>query len=182
MSQYAAFWDVPAEDVPGKTGAEGLLDLADIKEVLAALSIDLTELSVVDVGCGTGRLEQVCGAYLGYDIAAGMVQYAQSRGIRAELLTDNTEFEPADIVCCLSVFTHIKRRDRDRYLRMFAATAPAILVDILPAGKDDFSIPAAFSDPAEFEHDLREQGFTSFETYSRTAHTGYGHRYYHAWQ
>lgn len=182
MSQYAAFWDVPADQVPAKTGAAGLLDLSDIREVLHALSIDLSELFVVDVGCGTGRLAQACDGYVGYDIAPGMVAYAQAHGVNAQLLTPETELVPADIVCCLSVFTHITRRDRDTYLRQFAACSPALLADILPAGRDDFSIQAAYSDPAEFEHDLREHGYTSFETYSRTAHTGYGHRYYHAWQ
>lgn len=179
MSSYQAFWDVPVDDVPSKTGAAGVMDLSDLHETFSHFRLDLSTMKVIDVGCGTGRLSQACRDYWGYDVAPGMVAYAKQAGVRAALIGDLADSEGADIVCCLSVFTHISRPDRQAYLARFAQLAPRLLVDVLPGPEGD-SIHAWTADPADFESDLAAAGFGDFDTYERQAHTGFQHRYYHA--
>lgn len=184
MSGYLAHWDVPADQAPHKTGAASVMDLSDIREVLDFLDLDLSNLSVIDVGCGTGRLAQACGVYRGFDIAPGMVEYAQRSGVTAAVITgpcDLRDEPPADIVTCLSVFTHISRLDRLDYLLRFANMANGLLVDILP-GPEGGSIHAWYADTTTFEDDLRSHGYGESEHYERTSDDGALHRYYHAWQ
>jgi SAM-dependent methyltransferase len=177
VSDYATFWDVPIDEVPQKTGAATVMHLGDIRDVLTNFGLDLSELTVVDVGCGTGRLAQACGDYYGYDIAPGMVAYAQRVGVRAAPIDELAICPTADIVCCLSVFTHISRADRQTYLERFAEIAPLVLVDILP-GEEGGYPGVWFADPDDFEADLVTHGFGDFESYSRTSPDGAGHRYY----
>lgn len=176
-ADYAAFWNVEPHEAPHKTGAASVMDLADIRDVLDHFDLDMSNRRVVDVGCGTGRLAQVCGDYYGYDVAAGMVAYAKQNGVRAALIGDLEDCQGADIVCCLSVFTHIPRFERQAYLARFAQLADLVLVDILP-GAEEGSIPAWYADEAGFERDLVDAGFGDFDAYARVSPDGATHRYY----
>lgn len=180
MNAYRDFWDVPVDDVPHKTGAAPVMDLSDIRDVLANLDLDLGSKVVYDVGCGTGRLAQVCGEYVGFDVAPGMVEFADREGLDARLIEGPDDLSGhADIVCCLSVFTHISREDRQRYLAAFRSIAPELLVDILPG--DEGGYPGVwFADRQAFEEDLAAAGFPLVEAYSRDSLDGAGHRYYRA--
>lgn len=178
---YAEFWNVEPHEAPHKTGAASVMDLADIREVLGHFDLDLSNKKVVDVGCGTGRLAQVCGDYYGYDVAEGMVAYAKQNGVRAALIGDLEDCGNADIVCCLSVFTHIPRYDRQAYLARFAQIAPTVLVDILP-GAEEGSIQAWYADRTGFERDLIDAGFGNFDSYGRFSPDGASHLYYLATQ
>jgi SAM-dependent methyltransferase len=179
-TSYRDFWTVPVDDVPAKTGAAGVMDCADIRDVLAHLDLDLSGKNVLDVGCGTGRLAQLCGEYIGFDVSESMVAYAQTHGVDAYVLKDPGNLVGSyDIATCLSVFTHISGADRYRYLEEFRFLASELLVDILP-GKDGGSIAAWYTDPAEFELDLHDTGFdTIVDTYQRVSADGHTHLYYH---
>lgn len=178
---YAEYWDVPVEQVPEKTGAATVMGLEDIREVLDHFRLDLSDKRVADIGCGTGRLAQVCGEYWGFDIAPGMVAYGQAAGLNVAPLEALASLASVDVVCCLSVFTHITRADRQAYLARFARLAPMVLVDILP-GADGGDVAATFSDPRLFESDLADAGFGDFDTYRRTSPDGALHSYYLAWR
>ena len=63
-----------------------------------------------------------------------------------------------DLVTCISVFTHIGREERQRYLAAFQALSPRVLVDIIPGdGAGDVALWTA--DPAEFSADVEAAGF-----------------------
>lgn len=156
MDDYRTYWDCPPEQAPDLSGASKVMDCSDIKDVLGFFGLDLSDKRVLDWGCGTGRLSQLCGKYVGYDISPGMVVYAQSQGIEAHLIEDGKIIWPTfDIVLCLSVFTHISREDRKKLLNAFLPTTP-LLVDILPWPEDQFTIAVARAKPEEFEQDLME--------------------------
>lgn len=186
MSSYEAYWNVAIEDVPGMTGAAEVMDLSDIREVLAHFGLALGD--VIDVGCGTGRLAQACkGEYVGYDVAPSMVDYARSKGLNAHVVSGAAELgqtadlywkgRHADTVCCLSVFTHISRPDRQAYLDAFSRIAPQVLVDILP-GEDEGSIAVWKADPDNFETDLEAAGYKIDGWYERRSPDQELHRYY----
>ena len=177
---YLAHWDCPPEQAPAQTGAEAVMDLSDIREILTHFGFWLTGLRVVDVGCGTGRLADLCGDYTGYDIAPGMIAYARQHGRRVALIADLADYPaPADIVCCFSVFTHISRPDRQAYLERFAQLTDRVLIDILPGVEG--GIPGEwYADKDAFEDDLIGAGFGTFDTYERRWPSGYLHRYYYA--
>lgn len=176
---YRDFWTVPVEDVPAKTGADGVMDCADILDVLEHLDLTLGEKTVLDVGCGTGRLAQLCGTYTGVDVSPSMVTYCQEHDVNARILTHPSRLTGSyDIVACLSVFTHISWGDRLAYLHRFRLVAPELLVDILP-GDEGGSIAAWYADPAEFELDLHDAGFDDIVgTYERQSADGHSHLYY----
>lgn len=179
MNAYREFWDVPMEWAPAKTGAEGQMDCSDLLEVLVErFGLDLHNSAVADVGCGTGRLEQFCGAYKGYDVAPGMVEYAKGLGVEAELIDGPDDLTAkVDLVCCMSVFTHIPRDERVRYLRKFSEMCSWLVVDILP-GEEGGSIAATYADTSLFESDLRDSGFVARDSHERVSADGATHLYY----
>ena len=92
--------------------------------------------TLVDFGCGTGRLAVhaipmlVGGQYIGTDVSPSMLEKAQRRvgGRIAQppcrvswIQQTTTEFPLAarsvDMICAFSVFTHIEHEDSYRYLR-----------------------------------------------------------------
>ena len=186
--EYRDFWSVAVGEVPAKTGAAGVMDCADIREVLAEVGLDLSTKSVLDVGCGTGRVAQLCGSWVGVDVAPSAVAYCINHGLAALAIGGPVDLlgrfaapwgdKPFDVIVCLSVFTHIARGDRQWYLRTFRDLTPELLVDILP-GEDGGGIPAWYAEPAEFELDLHDAGFDDIvATYQRTSADGHTHLYY----
>lgn len=185
---YRDFWSVPVEDVPQKTGAAGVMDCADIRDVLDQVGLDLSTKAVLDVGCGTGRVSQLCGSWSGVDVSPSAVAYCLNSGLYAFVVAAPIELvgrfaapfgtRPFDVIACLSVFTHISQDDRRAYLTVFRGLAPELLVDILP-GSDGGSIAAWYAEPAEFELDLHDAGFDDIvSSYERTSADGHTHLYY----
>jgi len=181
MNPAAAYWNRGVENVPLMTGASALLEAKDIPGLAADLGFSLPFGSVLDVGCGTGRIARHCTTYRGVDIAADAVKFCRQEG-RAALLIDGPESLPVvvvDWITCLSVFTHISHDDRVAYLLEFAKRAPNVLVDIIPGtGAGDVEMWTA--DPVELTAAIVETGWTIRETTDReNAHLdGRLHRYY----
>jgi SAM-dependent methyltransferase len=96
--------------------------------LLSSIGLTGTE-SVVDVGCGSGRLALPLSSfpnltYIGTDIVPELIQYARNLTRRPDWhfeLTDGTKIpckdESVDFVCFFSVFTHITHEDSFKYLR-----------------------------------------------------------------
>jgi len=93
-------------------------------------SVGLPEnATVVDVGCGSGRLAaQLAGMnkirYVGTDIVPELLDYARKLAGRSDWLFHQTAGAQipcpdgtADLVCFFSVFTHLTHEDSFRYLR-----------------------------------------------------------------
>ena len=160
------------------------MDCSDIQDVLTHLDVSLAGKSVVDVGCGTGRMAQLCdGEYQGFDVAPGMVEYATGHGVNASLIDSPADLTgvTAGIYLCLSVFTHVPRELRQKFLTVFAANTSELLADILDGGEGG-SIGAWYADETGFEADLSAAGFVEWRSYKRGSPDGAGHRYYHAYQ
>lgn len=166
---HTAYWDRGLDQVERMTGlgpspTAAALAGADIREVCRRLEIPLPVGSLLDVGCGTGRLSALAGpGYLGVDIAPSAVRYCQQHGILARLIDGPESLavlddDAFDWVWACSVFTHIGRDEQQRYLAQFVRLAPLLLVDILPG--DPGLTPARWgSNDAEFRADLEAAGY-----------------------
>ena len=84
-------------------------------------------MSLIDVGCGTGRLGHVLGEamsieYLGTDIVKAMLNYAQTKCPRTYRFKLHRELsipasnDSADMICAFSVFTHLLHEETYIYL------------------------------------------------------------------
>lgn len=185
LDPHAAYWDCGIDAVPVRTGAASVMHCADLSDALTHLGVALPlQGAVLDVGCGTGRLAQLCdGAYFGADISRDGVAYARRAGLSARLLTG---YAPAavhgqwvvDTVCCLSVFTHIDADERRDYLRAFASTgARLLIVDVIP-GNGAGDVPLWTTAIDGFESELAAQGWRATAVYERTSPDHVTHRYY----
>lgn len=183
---YAAYWDRGVENVPVMTGAASVMGCDDLLEPLSMLSAFPLQGTVLDVGCGTGRLSQLCvGVYIGADISKDALEYARRVfGVEAHLILGADDLggivagRAVDVVTCLSVFTHIPATERLRYLLAFRDLAPELLVDIIPGnGQGDVRLWTA--DPAEFERALNATGWCVLGKVWRTSPDGITHLYYH---
>lgn len=179
MNRYAEFWDIEVERVPMMTGARTVMDASDLKKILGRFNVDLRDKLVFDVGCGTGRLAQLCGSYCGFDITPAMVEYTRQQGLSANTMDEFTIDLSADMICCFSVFTHIARRDRSEYLKKFIKIAPQVIVDIVP-GEEHGDVAIWYADAENFEQDIKDAGFSSFTSFvfGRIPEDGVDHRYY----
>lgn len=173
------YWNVPIDAIPAQTGAENVMDCSDLADALNGLGLDPPLRDVMDVGCGTGRFSALCDGYRGADISPGAVQYATREGLDVWLISGGKDLEgvTSEWVTCFSVFTHIGRGDRQRYLGAFAQIAPKLIVDILP-GVEGGSTPVWYADPDGFEDDVDAAGYEISAYYERTAPDGTAHRYY----
>lgn len=117
------------------------------------------EHTVVDVGCGSGRLavklrDYLSGPYLGTDVVAELAAYAAEQCARHDWrfeITNGASIPQragsADFVCFFSVFTHLLHADSYRYLaeaKRVAKPGGTIVFSFL-----EFSVAAhwkAFSD------------------------------------
>jgi SAM-dependent methyltransferase len=180
----ASYWNQGIHNVPVMTGASTLMDGADIREHAEKLGIELPFFSVLDIGCGTGRLVsfyQSSVMYVGVDIAADAVDYCRVHGIGARLITGPFDLPDTwrEWITCLSVFTHIHRDERIDYLKAFALRGGNLLVDIIPGdGSGDVVLWTA--DWELFQHDLTSAGWKMLAWYDRVAPTGPTHRYVRA--
>lgn len=152
------------------------MDLRDMWPILEEFGITLGK--TLDVGCGTGRLAQICGEYQGVDISPSMVEYCKRAGIQAELIDGPFDLHGEyEWVTCLSVFTHIPRSERRHYLERFGNIAPNLLVDIIP-GEEGGSIALWQADVETFEADLKEHGFKVLGVHECISPDGAFHRCY----
>jgi SAM-dependent methyltransferase len=149
--------------VPAATGLQkGVEYTEDIEKVCATMGFTF-EGRVLDIGCGTGRIAALAPNYHGVDVCPEMVEYARSKGRRANLI-EGPESLPGrarfNRVCILSVFTHVSREVRQAYLEAahrLLRPEGELLVDIF-IGPEGGGFPfwkadrAAFlSDAAKFE-------------------------------
>lgn len=143
------------------------MDCSDLRDALNGLGVDLSKKRVADIGCGTGRLSQLCREYVGWDISEGAVEYATSEGFDARLMRDIEDVEGEfDMACCMSVFTHIGRSSRQKYLAHLRGIATELVADILP-GEESGSPAAWYANTAEFRSDLEGSGWTLQASYER---------------
>lgn len=88
------------------------------------------EHSLVEIGCGSGRLASklaqfLAGSYVGIDVVPELLQFAKQLSNREdwEFKQATTDFsiplenESADFICGFSVFTHLLHEQSFRYLR-----------------------------------------------------------------
>jgi SAM-dependent methyltransferase len=165
---HTAYWDRGLDQVERMTGlgrspSAAILSGSDIRDVCLRLDIGLPVASLLDVGCGTGRLVTLAADYLGADISPSAITYCHQRGVSAVLIDgpEGLDFlEPGRFawVWACSVFTHISREEQQGYLAQFARLAPRLLVDILP-GDPGRSADRWGADEADFRRDLVAAGF-----------------------
>lgn len=158
---FAPYWDRGVRNVPDMTGARDLLDGRDLVTIFAALGMPARLASVLDVGCGTGRMAQFCDGYHGVDISPSMVEYCRRRNLTADLTVtpDDWPAGPFAWLTCISVCTHIDRPERQSLLDRASRLTANLLIDIIPGdGTGDVAKWTAV--PEEFEADLRAAGFT----------------------
>ncbi len=110
--------------VGGEFAAVGLI----LRDLLISQGLQ-PDGSVVDVGCGSGRLAMplsgyLKGPYLGIDVVPDLVDYARDLVKRPDWRFELAEqplaipaaSDSADIVCFFSVFTHLLHEESYRYL------------------------------------------------------------------
>lgn len=183
MHPDAAYWDQGEKNVPDMTGAKHLLDARDLRVVFEHFGVPIPIRSVLDVGCGTGRLAALCQDYYGVDISVSARDYCRAHGILADLIGGAHDLavirDPFDLVTCISVFTHIDRSERQGYLHAFAAIkAPALLVDIIP-GDGAGNVALWTARPDDMMADLTDAGFTTLRWVDQ-AWDKHTHRYFYA--
>lgn len=182
MTSAVEYWNRGVAAVPAMTGAASVMDCSDITDALRGLYWRLPQSldNVLDVGCGTGRLSKLCNGYLGVDVAIDAIDYCLLNHISAVHIDgpDDLPKGPFGTVCCLSVFTHIGRSDRQAYLRAFRSVAPMLVVDIIP-GIEGGGVALWRADPADFMLDLSAIGYAILSIHARTSPDGVTHQYYY---
>lgn len=173
-----AFWNRGVDAVPSTTGALHVMAGEDVYALEGLLPFALPFGSVLDVGCGSGRLAQFCRTYRGVDLAQDAVDYCRRLGLDVSLTVTPSDLPrgPFELVTALSVFTHISHQARADYLRAFHRRAPAVLVDILPGplggGIEAWYTPREAFEAMAFDEGWRVTAATDLQQ------PGYLHRYY----
>lgn len=164
--------------VPVATGVGDDIWMGDIEDVMAGIGWAFHG-SLLDVGCGTGRMAQYAEDYQGVDIAPAMVAYCESEGHPARLTEAPSDMPdgPFDQGVMLSVMTHIDRNLRRDYLAALRPRVGQLLVDIIP-GRNDGDTGRTTADPDDFVADLTEFGFAVKAVYERESRDRAAHRYY----
>ncbi len=130
QEQYEGLWerlqgkaDAAATAVGGDFDAMGTVEFALLR--LLGLQPDW---SVIDVGCGSGRLavklrDWLRGPYVGTDVLPGILDHARGLCPRPDWTFTQTDGqtipapnESADLVCFFSVFTHLAHTETWRYI------------------------------------------------------------------
>jgi ubiquinone/menaquinone biosynthesis C-methylase UbiE len=138
-ANYGAVWNAP--EVSGsidsaRTSVAGTTDVREYERSGEATASDIAELAqvtttdtVLEIGCGTGRigvkLAPRCGQWIGADVSTNMLQHAREalkgrtnvsflplNGIDLSGVTDET----IDVAYCSGVFMHLDEWDRYRYV------------------------------------------------------------------
>jgi SAM-dependent methyltransferase len=179
------YWNRGLERVPEITGASRVMDCRDLIDACVRLQLTPPLMGrVLDVGCGTGRWQSWCSAYIGLDVSEDAVNYARRAGRIAHLIQG---YGPSALdgwlggcewVCCFSVFTHIDFEERHDYLEAFHRLAPQMVVDIIP-GDGTGDVVKWTADQSQFERDLVDTGWRMQAVAERTSPDGVTHRYYH---
>lgn len=182
MHRDASFWDRGVRNVPDMTGSKWLLDCSDMKVILPGLGIALPMPSVLDYGCGTGRLHQLSKTYVGVDIAQSAVDYCVAAGIDARHISsvNDIPYGTYGIALCLSVCTHISSAERLELLFALGRYSQELVVDIIP-GDGSGSVRMWTADPAEFTGQLQEAGWeviSAFEKPWQAPFETTQHKYY----
>lgn len=174
--RYKRHWQGTVEDTPQLTGAITVMDLSDLKPVLDNLGVKLRR--VLDVGCGTGRLAELCESYVGVDINPNAVEYARREGREAYTINGPEDLPEGsfDYTTFFSVFTHIAHEDRMAYLR--AAPSRRVIADIR-IGDESKGHPGTWeADEVEFLRGAGEIGFTTAIAVQGQGGTNKAHTYY----
>lgn len=134
---YERLYEGHALQFPPDTSiGDGSYDQIGKIELAALRKAGLVSAStLVDLGCGTGRLSVhavpflAAGRYIGTDISESMLAHARARISSLGEMTCAVEFAKqrldvfdlpdasADFICAFSVFTHMEHEDTYRYLR-----------------------------------------------------------------
>ena len=136
VTTYADLYEGHASALPPDASiGDGDFDMIGIAELAILTDAGLRPTSsLLDFGCGTGRLAVhavpflAAGTYVGTDIAPTMLRHAA--GLlerRLGAVPPNTRFvvqpdeafpvtDPPDVICAYSVFTHMEHEDMFRYL------------------------------------------------------------------
>src|SRR5688572_26039297 len=81
------YWDRGVDLVPLGTGALSVMDCGDLVDACQRLNLPLPLSGrVLDIGCGTGRWQRYCSAYIGFDINPSAVEFCHRRGVAAHVI------------------------------------------------------------------------------------------------
>lgn len=182
-----AYWSRGVAQVPYVTGAARVMDCADLIDAFDKLGVTLPlPVSVLDIGCGTGRLAQLMpkdGTYVGADVTPDAVQYNADGGRVCLLIAEPEDlYRPAhygifQLACALSVFTHIGREERQRYLQVLQTLSSWLVVDIIP-GEEGGDVALWRANVEDFEADAAREAWDVRATCARVSPDGVLHRYY----
>ncbi len=178
------YWDRGVDLVPLGTGALSVMDCADLVDACRRLNQPLPLSGrVLDIGCGTGRWQRYCSAYIGLDINPSAVEFCRRRGVAAHVIGG---YGPSALdgwlggcewISCFSVFTHVPFEVRHDYLEAFRRCGERLLVDIIP-GDGAGDITRWTANVVDFETDLLNTGWRVDAVADRIAPGGSTHRYY----
>jgi ubiquinone/menaquinone biosynthesis C-methylase UbiE len=156
---YKSVWDELSTseehavlNISGQTEDLALLECSEVNRRWLAETVGLRrEDTILDVGCGVGRMAQVlapaCREWIGADVSPNMLSYARNRtaAFNNVRLVEISGYDLApiadasiDLAYCMVVFCHLNVYDRYNYVReCYRVLRPAGRIFI-----DNFSISA----------------------------------------
>lgn len=176
----AVYWNRGIHAVPFVTGASTVMNCSDLLEALANLDVPIPMESLLDVGCGTGRLARHAIHYVGLDISVDAIKYCDRNKLETYIISgpdDIPDYIGFEWVCCMSVFTHIGADERERYLQAFHRIVKNVVVDVIPGdGYGDVALWTTELD--DFNTDLENAQWEIVSTFERTSPDQVKHLYY----